>query len=213
MSRPPFPPFTAETAAEKARLAEDAWNSRDPARVALAYTPDSRWRNRSEFVEGREAIEAFLKRKWTRELDYRLIKEVWAFRENRIAVRFAYECHDDSGNWFRSLRQRELGVRRARPNAASDRQHQRSANQGKRAQISLAARTPARWPSRAQRSRLVIFSRQPSPPPVSPPRRDISAGSHRYSPGAAAASASSPPWRPRRSPKSRGSGTTYGWTG
>ena len=102
MSRPPFPPFTQETAALKARLAEDAWNSRDPARVALAYTPDSRWRNRSEFIEGHAAIEAFLLRKWQRELDYRLIKEVWTFRENRIAVRFAYEWHDSSGNWFRS---------------------------------------------------------------------------------------------------------------
>ena len=102
MARPPFPPFTAETAAQKARMAEDAWNSRDPARVVLAYTPDSRWRNRAEFVEGRGDIEAFLMRKWQRELDYRLIKEVWAFRDNRIAVRFAYEWHDDSGQWFRS---------------------------------------------------------------------------------------------------------------
>jgi len=102
MSRPPFPPFTAETAAQKARMAEDAWNTRDPARVALAYTTDSRWRNRAEFLEGRAAIEAFLTRKWNRELDYRLIKEVWTFRDNRIAVRFAYEWHDDSGHWFRS---------------------------------------------------------------------------------------------------------------
>ncbi len=102
MSRPPLPPFTPETAAQKARLAEDAWNSRDPARVALAYTEDSRWRNRSEFLQGRAAIEAFLTRKWRRELDYRLIKEVWAFADNRIAVRFAYEWHDDSGQWYRS---------------------------------------------------------------------------------------------------------------
>ena len=102
MSRPPLPPFTAETAAQKARMAEDAWNTREPARVALAYTPDSRWRNRSEFIQGRDAIEAFLTRTWARELDYRLIKEVWAFRDNRIAVRFAYEFHDDSGQWFRS---------------------------------------------------------------------------------------------------------------
>jgi nuclear transport factor 2 (NTF2) superfamily protein len=102
MSRPPLPPFTAETAAQKARMAEDAWNTRDPARVALAYTTDSRWRNRAEFLEGRAAIEAFLTRKWNRELDYRLIKEVWTFRDNRIAVRFAYEWHDDSGHWFRS---------------------------------------------------------------------------------------------------------------
>ncbi|MGH8254388.1 MAG: DUF1348 family protein [Steroidobacteraceae bacterium] len=102
MSRPPLPPFTAETAAKKVRLAEDAWNTRDPARVAPAYTPDSRWRNRGEFLQGREAIEAFLRRKWARELDYRLIKELWTFRENRIAVRFAYEWHDESSQWFRS---------------------------------------------------------------------------------------------------------------
>ncbi len=102
MARPPLPPFTAETAAQKARLAEDAWNSRDPARVALAYTEDSRWRNRVEMFQGRAAIEAFLVRKWQRELDYRLIKQVWAFHESRIAVRFAYEWHDDGGQWFRS---------------------------------------------------------------------------------------------------------------
>jgi len=102
MSRPPLPPFDDHTAAQKARLAEDAWNSRDPTRVALAYTADSQWRNRAEFFSGREAIEAFLKRKWTRELDYRLIKEVWIHAGNRIAVRFAYEFHDDSGQWFRA---------------------------------------------------------------------------------------------------------------
>jgi len=102
MSRSPLPPFTEQTATEKVRLAEDGWNSRDPQRVALAYTADSRWRNRGEFLAGREAIEAFLTRKWNRELDYRLIKELWAFRENRIAVRFAYEWHDDAGSWFRS---------------------------------------------------------------------------------------------------------------
>jgi len=102
MDRPPLPPFTAETAAQKARGAEVAWNSRDPARVALAYTEDSVWRNRSEFLTGRKAIEEFLTRKWSRELNYRLIKEVWAFHENRIAVRFAYEWHDDSGQWFRA---------------------------------------------------------------------------------------------------------------
>ena len=102
--RPPLPPFvTAEAAAQKVRLAEDAWNSRDPERVALAYTPDSLWRNRSEFFEGRPAIIAFLIRKWSRELDYRLVKELWAFRENRIAVRFAYEWRDDRGDWFRSF--------------------------------------------------------------------------------------------------------------
>ncbi|MEO6171640.1 MAG: nuclear transport factor 2 family protein [Arenimonas sp.] len=101
-ARPPLPPFTRETAAQKVRLAEDAWNSRDPARVALAYTVDSRWRNRSEHLQGRTAIEAFLNKKWNRELEYRLIKELWAFHENRIAVRFAYEWHDDNGQWFRS---------------------------------------------------------------------------------------------------------------
>ena len=102
MSRPPLPPFTFESATQKVRLAEDAWNTRDPARVALAYTPDSQWRNRDMFFEGRTEIEAFLTRKWQRELDYRLVKEAWAFGGNRIAVRFAYEWHDDSGQWFRS---------------------------------------------------------------------------------------------------------------
>ena len=102
MSRPPLPPFTDETAAQKARMAEDAWNSRDPARVALAYTPGSQWRNRAEFLTGRAEIEQFLTRKWARELDYRLIKEVWIHAGNRIAVRFAYEYRDDSGNWFRA---------------------------------------------------------------------------------------------------------------
>jgi nuclear transport factor 2 (NTF2) superfamily protein len=101
-SRPPLPPFDAATAAQKARMAEDAWNSRDPQRVALAYTRDSDWRNRAEFIRGRDAIVAFLTRKWARELDYRLVKEVWAWQDSRIAVRFAYEWHDDSGSWFRS---------------------------------------------------------------------------------------------------------------
>ncbi|MBA8900652.1 nuclear transport factor 2 family protein [Phyllobacterium sp. P30BS-XVII] len=100
--RPPLPPFTRETATQKVRAAEDGWNTRNPERVALAYTADSYWRNRAEFVQGREAIAAFLARKWNRELDYRLIKELWAFADNRIAVRFAYEYHDDSGNWFRA---------------------------------------------------------------------------------------------------------------
>ncbi len=102
MSRPPLPPFTRETAIEKVRLAEDGWNSRDPEKVALAYTVDSRWRNRAEFAVGRPAIVGLLTRKWAKELDYRLIKELWAFDGNRIAVRFAYEYHDDSGNWFRA---------------------------------------------------------------------------------------------------------------
>jgi len=101
-TRPPLPPYTAETAAQKVRLAEDAWNSRDPEKISLAYTPDSKWRNRAEFVTGRAEIVQFLQCKWAREMDYRLIKELWAFTENRIAVRFAYEWHDDAGNWFRS---------------------------------------------------------------------------------------------------------------
>jgi uncharacterized protein len=98
----PIPPFTRETAIVKVRMAEDGWNSRDPHGVSLAYTEDSRWRNRAEFINGRVEIVAFLTRKWNKELDYRLIKELWAFADNRIAVRFAYEWHDDSGNWFRS---------------------------------------------------------------------------------------------------------------
>ena len=100
--RPPFPPFDVETATQKVRMAEDAWNTRDPERVSLAYTPDSVWRNRSTFLSGRAAIVQFLTQKWIKELDYRLIKELWAFHENRIAVRFAYEWHDDSGHWYRS---------------------------------------------------------------------------------------------------------------
>ena len=101
-SRPPLPPFTRETALQKVRMAEDGWNSRDPQRVALAYTSDSQWRNRAEFPRGREQIIAFLQRKWARELDYRLIKELWTYEEDRIAVRFAYEWHDDNDKWFRS---------------------------------------------------------------------------------------------------------------
>jgi nuclear transport factor 2 (NTF2) superfamily protein len=100
--RPPLPPFSLETATQKVRLAEDGWNSRDPEKVSLAYTIDSKWRNRTEFPRGRQEIVAFLSRKWMRELDYRLVKELWAFHENRIAVRFAYEFRDDSGNWFRA---------------------------------------------------------------------------------------------------------------
>ncbi|MGH8137023.1 MAG: DUF1348 family protein [Steroidobacteraceae bacterium] len=135
MSRPPLPPFNATTAALKVRLAEDGWNSREPQAVALAYTQDSRWRNRAEFLHGRAEIVAFLRRKWTRELDYRLIKELWAFSENRIAVRFAYEWHDDSGQYFRSYGNEnwefdEQGVMRLRiasindlPIAAADRKY------------------------------------------------------------------------------------------
>lgn len=101
-TKPPLPPFTAETAAQKVRLAEDAWNSRDPDRVVQVYTEATRWRNRAEFPQGREQVHVFLQRKWAKELDYRLIKELWAYTDNRIAVRFAYESHDDAGNWFRS---------------------------------------------------------------------------------------------------------------
>jgi uncharacterized protein len=124
-ARPPLPPFTAETAAQKARLAEDAWNSRDPARVALAYTPDSHWRNRSEFFEGRAMIEAFLTRKWQAELDYRLIKEVWGFTGNHIAVRFVYESRNVAGAWFRSHGNEqwefdELGLMRRREASIND---------------------------------------------------------------------------------------------
>jgi uncharacterized protein len=101
-TKPPLPPFTEESARQKVRMAEDAWNTRDPDRVVLVYTQDTRWRNRAEFPTGREEVRRFLARKWARELDYRLIKELWAFTENRIAVRFTYEWHDDSGQWFRS---------------------------------------------------------------------------------------------------------------
>jgi hypothetical protein len=101
-TKPPIPPFTLETATLKVRAAEDVWNTRDPERVALAYTEDSQWRNRTEFLKGRDAIREFLKRKWAKELDYRLIKELWAFTDNRIAVRFAYEWHDHSSNWYRA---------------------------------------------------------------------------------------------------------------
>ena len=100
--KPPFPPFTIETAKQKVRMAEDGWNSRDPEKVALAYTVDSQWRNRAEFPVGREQIKAFLQKKWQREMEYRLVKELWAFTENRIAVRFAYEWHDEQGQWYRS---------------------------------------------------------------------------------------------------------------
>ena len=128
MSRPPLPPFTRETAVQKARMAEDAWNSRDPERVSLAYTEDSRWRNRAEFFQGRPAIVAFLTRKWAKEHDYRLIKDLWAFDQNRIAVRFQYEWHDDAGQLVPLLRQRAMGVRRRRPDAPARGQHQRPAD-------------------------------------------------------------------------------------
>jgi nuclear transport factor 2 (NTF2) superfamily protein len=129
--RPPMPPFTRETAIEKVRLAEDAWNSRDPERVSLAYSVDSRWRNRAEIFSGRDLIVAFLTRKWDRELDYRLIKELWAFDGNRIAVRFAYEWHDDSGNWYRSYGNEnwefdENGLMRERHASINDRRIEES---------------------------------------------------------------------------------------
>jgi uncharacterized protein len=133
MARPPLPPFTEATAIQKVRMAEDAWNTHDPERVAGAYTEDSRWRNRAEFFQGRVEIVAFLQRKWARELDYRLIKELWAFHGNHIAVRFQYEFHDDSGNWFRAhgneqwefddaglMRRREASINDV-PIAAADR--------------------------------------------------------------------------------------------
>jgi nuclear transport factor 2 (NTF2) superfamily protein len=159
MSRPPLPPFTAETAAQKVRMAEDAWNTRDPARVALAYTADSRWRNRAEFLQGRDAIVAFLTRKWNRELDYRLIKEVWAFRENRIAVRFAYEWHDDSGHWFRSYGNEnwefdDEGLMRLRIASIND-----PPDRDGRAQIPLAARPPSGRSSGPERVGLMRMQR------------------------------------------------------
>jgi uncharacterized protein len=125
VSKPPLPPFTAETATTKVRLAEDAWNSRDPERVSLAYTTDSVWRNRSEFITGREQIVRFLTRKWNKELNYRLIKELWATQGNRIAVRFAYEWHDDAGSWFRAYGNEnwefdELGFMRRRIASIND---------------------------------------------------------------------------------------------
>lgn len=124
-TRPPLPPFTRDTAIQKARAAEDAWNTRNPEKVSLAYTADSRWRNRADFLQGREAIVAFLTKKWIREQEYRLIKEVWAFEGDRIAVRFAYEWHDDSGNWFRSYGNEnwefdENGLMRARHASIND---------------------------------------------------------------------------------------------
>ena len=128
-TRPPLPPFTHQTALQKVRMAEDAWNTRDPDRVSKAYTEDSRWRNRSEFPVGRSEIVAFLTRKWNRELDYRLIKELWAFTDNRIAVRFSYEWRDDAGNWFRSYGNEnwefdEHGLMRVRYASINDQQIQ-----------------------------------------------------------------------------------------
>jgi nuclear transport factor 2 (NTF2) superfamily protein len=138
-TKPPVPPFTLETARQKVQAAEDAWNSRDPERVALAYTPDSEWRNRAEFFTGRDAIKAFLQRKWARELDYRLKKELWCFMDNRIGVRFEYEWHDDSGNWFRSYGNEMWEFARERFDASSLRQHQRYRHPRSRPQVALGA--------------------------------------------------------------------------
>ena len=137
-SRPPFPPFTLETATEKVRKAEDAWNTRDPEKVSLAYTPDSRWRNRDQFVTGRAAIVEFLTAKWARELDYRLSKELWGFRENRMAVRFVYESHDANGQWWRSFGNElwefdEHGLMRRREASIND--------------LRIAAERKFHWPS------------------------------------------------------------------
>jgi nuclear transport factor 2 (NTF2) superfamily protein len=151
--RPPVPPFTRETAIQKVRAAEDAWNTRDPARVPAAYTPDSRWRNRDEFFSGREAIEAFLKRKWARELDYRLIKELWAFADNRIAVRFVYESHDADGQWWRS-HGNENWLFDA-DGYLAERHHQRRADRRVRTPVSLAAGPSARRASGPDRARAV----------------------------------------------------------
>ena len=143
MSRPPLPPFSEESAIQKVRAAEDSWNTRDPARVVLAYTPDSRWRNRAEFPSGRAEIEAFLIRKWTRELAYRLIKELWTFARDRIAVRFAYEYHEDSGQWFRAY-----GNENWQFDAAGLMEHASPASTNiryrGRAQVPLATRSPPR---------------------------------------------------------------------
>ncbi len=152
MSRPPFPPFTLETAKVKVRKAEDAWNTRDPDAVALAYTEDTVWRNRAEFLRGRDEVRAFLKRKWARELDYRLIKEIWTYQDNRIAVRFAYEWRDDAGTWYRAYGNEnwefdEAGLMRRRIASINDRP-----DQGRRAQVHVAAGPPPRRPPRTQRS-------------------------------------------------------------
>ena len=137
------PPFTRETAIQKVRKAEDGWNSRDPQRVALAYTVDSQWRNRAEFIHGREQIVQFLTRKWNRELEYRLIKELWAFDGARIAVRFAYEWRDDSGQWYRAYGNENWEFDARGPHASSLCIHQRSRDSGRAAALSLAARAAA----------------------------------------------------------------------
>ena len=143
-SKPPVPPFTAESAAQKVRLAEDAWNTRDPDRVVLVYTEDTRWRNRAEFPVGREQVRQFLQRKWAKELDYRLIKELWGFTGNRIAVRFAYEWHDDSEHWFRSYGNENWEFTPQGFMSRPLRQYQRPADCHGRSEVSLAARPPSR---------------------------------------------------------------------
>src|SRR4051794_10816221 len=155
MIRPPLPPFTVETATQKVRMAEDAWNTRDPERVALAYTEDSRWRNRAEFFQGRPAIIQFLRRKWARELDYRLIKELWAVTDNRIAVRFQYEWHDDAGNWYRAHGNEQwefdaAGLMRRREASIND-----VPIRGGRQAVPLAPRTSSGGPSRPEPARSV----------------------------------------------------------
>ena len=152
-SRPPVPPFTRETAVEKVRLAEDAWNSRDPARVALAYTEDSRWRNRAEFFAGRGAIVEFLTRKWASELDYRLIKELWAFHENHISVRFQYEWRDASGHWFRAHGNEQWEFDGDGLMSPPGSKHQRRGDRLRRPQIPVARRTASLRLSRLERTR------------------------------------------------------------
>jgi nuclear transport factor 2 (NTF2) superfamily protein len=155
--RPPLPPFTLETAIQKVRLAEDGWNTRNPEKVSLAYTIDSKWRNRAEFPTGRAQIVAFLSRKWARELDYRLIKELWAFRENRIAVRFAYEYHDDSGNWFRAYGNENWEFDDQGLDVRATCKHQRTSDRSCRSQVSLAIRkAPGRAPRAARLGHLAF---------------------------------------------------------
>ena len=139
MTRPPVPPFDRDAAIVKVRKAEDAWNGRDPVKVSEAYTVDSRWRNRSEFLHGRAEIVAFLERKWARELEYRLIKELWAYGDDRIAVRFVYEWHDDTGPVVPLTRERELAIRRGGLHGGAAREHQRRADRGERPPVPVAA--------------------------------------------------------------------------
>jgi nuclear transport factor 2 (NTF2) superfamily protein len=142
-SRPPLPPFTRETALQKVRLAEDGWNTRDAAKVAMAYTLDTKWRNRTTFVTSREEAETFLKAKWIREIDYRLVKELWAFTDSRIAVRYAYEWHDDSGNWFRSYGNENWEFAENGLMANRFCKHQRLAHRRGRSQVPLATGSQA----------------------------------------------------------------------